>query len=1009
MIRDNDRTLYPFIIIWYVMKHCAEALPPEFFSLLHINLERLRSQYSGPTDVGKGEYPTKLIFLMWYSYACLGEIYQHLPEEIQHNNPAPQSVKREIRNIAKAWQKKAESTMASVRKNTTETYSEQEEMIDRLVILGPELGLPSTCVAHTRRRISERRQTTALNPGYVRFHKGVARAPITPPWELSCLNHHARLALWNEPEMDEQELKTARSDSLQFMTATYTFLPNWDIGFPNVASLWWDIDAAAIMCSTFLDMRTKPASVDKVSAEDDAPKPEFSQKLQPTTALTETEMMNEKEMKSVVESKPKKDSPDDTIADLLRRQLQKQDIIINCLKKENDMVLEYDWINFSPPYILHPDTWIQSLDDTPELYRSAQTKTVQLRNGILQYFDRKVKSEAGTTLEKDLLAPPEWTVGKIAEQFDLDELLHLTVIDIGFHWNGRTEVTITGRLQHQELIDEDGKNNEPQIFTFDGGNHEPNAFGPSPESLTLRLWTTYLDGYLAEDQPVLKGDALQRKYAGLSSKFKELLKSPKTLKEVKEKQRNALLHVLNDSLLDRAVRYRIFFLQKCSPSVVKAFIYMWHVQAIDTFDNHFRDSSHFFDARKEVWVTSISLSYWGFKQDTKHHGLFHEQRDKAPFPPKKVLLQKKVKQRWWRQEHNEVEPTNEIEEGSSSLVISGDVSGNWWTCSIISPVLSETTMMDRIDPIMINLQCFVHQPSTGRCLIFLAFLGIICESLSKEYDAILDEMNRAIKLGRQVLKRGLDWEHEEEAIQRLKSMLWALEALRIFDDRLSDSLDKVREAKESMRKYIIQGPGRRHQELEHQCQIRLEDFDKQYGNLVSVHVKIEQKIVQISRFREGISAVSSLEDTHTALKQNDTIRILTYITIAYLPVSFVAALWSVDLVSENLGGGVFGGLLATFLIATFALAKSLASIMNAWEKSVQKIAKIIDRTKASEDWDVDCSSEDEDLSRKSKFKAAPGSSPTWPMVHRRRRKAMQAQRKGSVSTSEKVNGMLLGD
>jgi len=35
-------------------------------------------------------------------------------------------------------------------------------------------------------------------------------------------------------------------------------------------------------------------------------------------------------------------------------------------------------------------------------------------------------------------------------------------------------------------------------------------------------------------------------------------------------------------------------------------------------------------------------------------------------------------------------------------------------------------------------------------------------------------------------------------------MLWALEALRIFDDRLSDSLDKVKDAKEKMLKYISQ-------------------------------------------------------------------------------------------------------------------------------------------------------------------------------------------------------------
>lgn len=55
-----------------------------------------------------------------------------------------------------------------------------------------------------------------------------------------------------------------------------------------------------------------------------------------------------------------------------------------------------------------------------------------------------------------------------------------------------------------------------------------------------------------------------------------------------------------------------------------------------------------------------------------------------------------------------------------------------------------------------------------------------------------------------MLQEGLNWEHEEDAIQRLKSMLWALEALRIFDDRLSESLESVKEAKDKMLKYLSQ-------------------------------------------------------------------------------------------------------------------------------------------------------------------------------------------------------------
>jgi gas vesicle protein len=54
------------------------------------------------------------------------------------------------------------------------------------------------------------------------------------------------------------------------------------------------------------------------------------------------------------------------------------------------------------------------------------------------------------------------------------------------------------------------------------------------------------------------------------------------------------------------------------------------------------------------------------------------------------------------------------------------------------------------------------------------------------------------------LKNGLDVDQTEDAILRLKAMLWALEALRVVDDQLRESLEKVREGKEKMQNYIQQ-------------------------------------------------------------------------------------------------------------------------------------------------------------------------------------------------------------
>jgi hypothetical protein len=176
---------------------------------------------------------------------------------------------------------------------------------------------------------------------------------------------------------------------------------------------------------------------------------------------------------------------------------------------------------------------------------------------------------------------------------------------------------------------------------------------------------------------------------------------------------------------------------------------MWHTDAIDTFDDYFCDSSHFFDTKNQTWISSISISYWNFKKPSKENqGLFDESRDSAPFPPPKVVIQQKEKVHWWKTSlRGGKYAKNEIEEGSSSLIILREKSGNFWTCSVVSPVLSEIAMSACVQANNVILEQFVHQASTGRCLIFLVFLGALCESLSEQYEDILEKLTKEIRLG----------------------------------------------------------------------------------------------------------------------------------------------------------------------------------------------------------------------------------------------------------------------
>jgi hypothetical protein len=128
--------------------------------------------------------------------------------------------------------------------------------------------------------------------------------------------------------------------------------------------------------------------------------------------------------------------------------------------------------------------------------------------------------------------------------------------------------------------------------------------------------------------------------------------------------------------------------------------------------------------------------------------LFDEGRDYASFPPKKVMLNQNGKRKGAKAKEKVKIDKRKIEEGSSSLVISGDLAGHWWTCSIISPIVPDLGLVACMKTTEQEiLKMFKYQPATGRCLTFLVFLGLLCETLAKEYEETLTTLASAIKLG----------------------------------------------------------------------------------------------------------------------------------------------------------------------------------------------------------------------------------------------------------------------
>jgi hypothetical protein len=180
------------------------------------------------------------------------------------------------------------------------------------------------------------------------------------------------------------------------------------------------------------------------------------------------------------------------------------------------------------------------------------------------------------------------------------------------------------------------------------------------------------------------------------------------------------------------------FAEKCCPTIVGAFVKVWHPDALDTFENYFGSTPHFADTRESFWTTSITISHWKLISSDRllnpctrfYEGKVNAGRNTDIFPPPDVGNTGKA-----------------LEERSSSLVITGDANGHNWICSVWTSLADSQTIKDSMKSLLRVLHLFIHKPTTGRCLVFLLILGHVCEKLAVEYRSILEYLDSVVQLG----------------------------------------------------------------------------------------------------------------------------------------------------------------------------------------------------------------------------------------------------------------------
>ncbi|KAM0809294.1 hypothetical protein AB5N19_09637 [Seiridium cardinale] len=723
-------------------------------------------------------------------------------------------------------------------------YSSKHEELDRVVLLGEELGLQSldreaAASAHivsrarqTKARLEARRRTPRFNQGPTAWN--ARHEPLNSPWELVCTNHELYLRI-----ASESNIESVRQRVFEFMTSDYSFMASWDISDGDMIAKWWDFEPGAIICATIIDLKTEgrlPSAGLEAPTEQNM---EHSIGELPSQADLALHQSVHNEWLDP-HNRHDQESP--------RGHQTKQFL------GTSDSGRPFEWIYYKPRSEFHPAWWTHSLDDTPEFYEVKQTRNVYERHNFIKYLETR---RSRNVVEDAIYA--EVNVGEKIEPIDLQAF---SCFDLC--------LTDQADLRLQDV-------------------KAPSESTESTVNLHYRL----------------------------------------------------LMLRLRDSLVDLDVKHRILFARKCTPSLVGAMVYLWHPEALNAIDSYFGTTSRFMESREGLsWTTSINISHWVLSRCTTRdieRSSFYEGRKNGEFPPDSIAKIGATK----KQLKHSVYPRSEyaIEEQSSLLVVTGDSFGHLWICSLWSSLTNSDTARSVVEGAVRRVQQkFIHQQNTGRCLVFLVLLGHLCEKLADEYENILERLDAVVGLGEEVLLQGIDWA-SNEAIEKLKKMLWGLEALRAFDERLSASIHQIQRAREVLERTGSKDSNSRNTDLLHEYQQVIDAFTKRFDMLSDVDLRTKLKIKQVTGLRDGISTVTNVEDSQATLKnaditvrQGNNIRTLTYITIAYLPIGFVTGLFSIDYVQfmQHAGDVTFAVLMTVTILVTYTVALFLQDIIDKW-------------------------------------------------------------------------------
>ncbi|KAI1098319.1 hypothetical protein F4804DRAFT_128427 [Jackrogersella minutella] len=194
---------------------------------------------------------------------------------------------------------------------------------------------------------------------------------------------------------------------------------------------------------------------------------------------------------------------------------------------------------------------------------------------------------------------------------------------------------------------------------------------------------------------------------------------------------------------------------------------------------------------------------------------------------------------------------------------------------------------------------------------------------------------------------------DDDTFSRSRRYFWAVDSLQVFIAQIDDTIrqwDNFWEAKQDMIRTFEEVWWQR---INSQPKVyRASDEDLEYVREQTSRLKDFKE--QFTMFqdrthalRNGLFSASGVIESRAATRLGENVKLLTYVSIFYLPLAFVASLWSIN---ESYGTAAFAITAALVAIGTYVIVGNLENASDVLRSSYRSVQKpIVDRMSTDKD------------------------------------------------------------